>query len=183
MTRTEYIQQASIQLAVAMINQNSALASEEISYHAFCIAANMADKIEKDIADYTTKTAVDLTDKALMLHTRAILIRNTELSRRIINALNHNQINTVEDLLRCSSGRILQFRNFGRHSYDELCRWLNRNGYKLQSLPATWFYDWNHGYHTSVKTDLSEERPFATIKEADAFIDIENKKIMGIVEE
>ena len=54
-------------------------------------------------------------------HLDTIFIEELELSVRAYNCLKRANVNTLSDLLQYSSDDLLEFKNFGQKSADEVC--------------------------------------------------------------
>jgi len=59
-------------------------------------------------------------------------IKSLKFSTRTYNALEHNKINLVSDLIKCSKNKLLNFRNLGYLSLNEIETKLNSLGLKLK---------------------------------------------------
>ena len=59
-------------------------------------------------------------------------IKSLKFSTRTYNALEHNKINLVSDLIKCSKNKLLNFRNLGHLSFIEIETKLNSLGLKLK---------------------------------------------------
>jgi DNA-directed RNA polymerase alpha subunit len=59
-------------------------------------------------------------------------IKSLKFSTRTYNALEHNKINLVSDLIKCSKNKLLNFRNLGYLSLNEIETKLNYLGLKLK---------------------------------------------------
>ena len=73
-------------------------------------ASNTISTLEPTIRDGETDERYD-----------TIFIEELELSVRAYNCLKRANIHTIEDLLKYSSDDLLEFKNFGQKSADEVC--------------------------------------------------------------
>ena len=64
-----------------------------------------------------------------------ISVEFPELSARARVGLQHQQINTVRQLVQCTEMDILRIPNFGRKTLNELKYYLDQIGWKLGELP------------------------------------------------
>ena len=63
-----------------------------------------------------------------------VFIEELELSVRAYNCLKRANVNTLSDLLKYSATDLLEFKNFGQKSADEVCEHLkNRFNIKLKT--------------------------------------------------
>merc|ERR1711871_1301690 len=59
-------------------------------------------------------------------HFKTIFIEELELSVRAYNCLKRANVNTLSDLLQYSAEDLLEFKNFGQKSADEVCENLKK---------------------------------------------------------
>ena len=70
----------------------------------------------------TPSTSIDSTvQEEKTEHLETIFIEELELSVRAYNCLKRANVHTLSDLLQYSAEDLLEFKNFGRKSADEVC--------------------------------------------------------------
>jgi len=113
----------------------------------------------------------------LVQKTGRIMLSNEGLSVRARNILEGADINTLEDLLRCSERFLWSLRNMGRKTIDEIRSYLENKGYAIGMLPAVWKVEnrWNTYYVH--RTDVPNEyASYDTIEEAERVANRLNKQ-------
>jgi DNA-directed RNA polymerase subunit alpha len=73
-----------------------------------------------------TQDSSTLSPKENHVNLETIFIDELELSGRAYNALKRANVNTLLDLLQYSAEDLLEFKNFGQKSADEVCESLKK---------------------------------------------------------
>jgi DNA-directed RNA polymerase subunit alpha len=82
-------------------------------------------KITDSASVLTLDTEIDIKDESVE-HFDAVFIEELELSVRAYNCLKRANVHTLADLLQYSATDLLEFKNFGQKSADEVCESLKK---------------------------------------------------------
>lgn len=82
-------------------------------------------KITKTLSPVSTSVETKLQDETAG-HLENIFIEELELSVRAYNCLKRANVHTLADLLKYSANELLEFKNFGQKSADEVCENLQK---------------------------------------------------------
>lgn len=135
--------------------------------------------IEQVLNDRESKKVDNPGAPELIVRTRGISTDALHLSMRSFNGLKSHEIESLEDLLRCTRKFLGKYiRNLGNKSLNEIEERLEEMGYKLGSLPPFWVI---HYGTSAVMSDDSAEKSFFSYREAREFCNRENEKITRIV--
>jgi DNA-directed RNA polymerase subunit alpha len=84
-------------------------------------ASEFLENIFQSLRLTDSPSKVSLVEKESQPEFNGIMIEELELSVRAYNCLKRANIHTLEDLLRYSQDDLLEFKNFGQKSADEVC--------------------------------------------------------------